>query len=109
MTKQPGDEGARHGVILSLLVDPSLFIPTNSTSLKTTCLHTQRGVYGHTCKWSAWSMSSTTSYCPTILGKLKESFTQALHEVLPSALKEAHDPAPAQGDSNPPFLKVPSA
>ena len=26
MTKQPGDEGARHRVILSLLVDPSLFL-----------------------------------------------------------------------------------
>ena len=26
MTKQPGNEGARHSVILSLLVDPSLFM-----------------------------------------------------------------------------------
>ena len=27
LTKQPGEEGARHSVILSLLVDPSLFGP----------------------------------------------------------------------------------
>ena len=41
LTKQPGDEGARHSVILSLLVDHSLFVhPDQQPSLKTTCLHT---------------------------------------------------------------------
>ena len=29
LTKQPGEEGARHSVILSLLVDPSLFVHPN--------------------------------------------------------------------------------
>ena len=35
MTKQPGDEGARHSVILSLLVDHSLFLhPDQQHQLK---------------------------------------------------------------------------
>ena len=35
LTKQPGDEGARHSVILSLLVDHSLFVhPDQQDQLK---------------------------------------------------------------------------
>ena len=35
LTKQPGDEGARHSVILSLLVDHSLFMhPDQQRQLK---------------------------------------------------------------------------
>jgi hypothetical protein len=61
LTKQPGEEGARQSVILSLLVDHSLFVhPDQQASLKTTCLPTRWGVYEPTCKWRVWSMSSMT-------------------------------------------------
>jgi len=40
LTKQPGEEGARQSVILSLLVDHRLFVhPDQQAQLKTTCLH----------------------------------------------------------------------
>src|SRR5216683_5653169 len=61
LTKQPGEEGARHSVILSLLVDHSLYVhPDQQAQLKTTCLPTRWGVCKPTCKWRVWSMSSMT-------------------------------------------------
>ena len=38
MTKQPGEEGARHSVILSLLVDHSLFVHPNQQDQLTNTL-----------------------------------------------------------------------
>ena len=68
LTKQPGEEGARHSVILSLLVDHSLFVhPDQQHQLKNNLPAYTVGVYEHTCKWSASSMSLTSWCRPTIL------------------------------------------
>ena len=86
LTKQPGDEGARHSVILSLLVDHSLFLhPDQQRQLKTTCLHTLWGVYGPMCKWSAPSRSSTTWCRPTIRRRNSNASRTPYTRSLPSA------------------------
>ena len=62
LTKQPGAEGARDSVILSLLVDHSLFVhPDQQHQLKNNLPAYTVGSLRATCKWSAWSRSSTTS------------------------------------------------
>ena len=72
LTKQPGVEGARQSVILSLLVDHSLLVhPDQQAQLKNN-LPTRWGVYEPTCKWRVWSMSSMT-WCRLSLRSLRIS------------------------------------
>ena len=61
LTKQPGAEGARHSVILSLLVDHALFVhPDQEAQLKNNLPAYTVGSLRQTCKSSAWSMSLRT-------------------------------------------------
>jgi hypothetical protein len=65
--KQPGDEGARHRVRLSLLVDQALCLhPDQHAQLTNNLPAYTVGVYEHTCTWSAWSRSLTSWCRPTI-------------------------------------------
>jgi hypothetical protein len=82
LTQQPGDEGARHSVILSLLVDPSL------------CLHPdqQRQLKNNLPAYTVGSLRANVQVAcrVDVIGDLVSSdhpqdqlkrFTQALHEV----------------------------
>src|SRR5215475_12421178 len=86
LTKQPGDEGARHSVILSLLVDHSLFLhPDQQRQLKNNLPAYTVGVYGPMYKCSAWSRSSTTWYRPTTPRRNSSASPTPCTRSLPSA------------------------
>ena len=65
LTKQPGEEGARRSVILSLLVDHALFVhPAQEAQLKNNLPAYTVGSLRQTCKSSVWSMSLRTWCLP---------------------------------------------
>ena len=111
LTKQPGDEGARHSVILSLLVDHSLFLHPDQ----------QRQLKNNLPAYTVGSLrAQRTSGVPgrghRRLGVVRRSAgeTQALHERLTRGLclrpfQEAHDPAPIGTPRTHSFLEIPSA
>ena len=86
LTKQPGDEGARHSVILSLLVDHSLFLhPDQQRQLKNNLPAYTVGSLRAKCKWSASSRSSTTWCHPTIRRRNSNASPTPCTRSLPSA------------------------
>ena len=90
LTKQPGEEGARHSVILSLLVDHALFLhPDQHAQLKNNLPAYTVGVYVQTCKWSAWSRSSTPSCRLTILRRNSSASPKPCTRYLPWAVPKS--------------------
>jgi hypothetical protein len=91
LTKQPGDEGARHSVILSLLVDHSLFLPPDQ----------QRQLKNNLPAYTVGSLRANGQVACLVdviddlvssdhpQEKLKR-FTQALHEVLAFGRSKKH-------------------
>jgi hypothetical protein len=82
LTKQPGDEGARHSVILSLLVDHSLFLhPDQQRQLKNNLpAYTVGSLRAHVQVECLLEVIDDVVSSDNPQEKLKR-FTQALHEV----------------------------
>lgn len=82
MTKQPGEEGARHSVILSLLVDPSLFVhPDQQAQLKNNLpAYTVGSLRAHVQVECLVEVIDDLVSSDSPQDKLKH-FTTALHEV----------------------------
>ena len=92
-SERPGDEGARHSVILSLLVDDHLFLrPQQQRQLKNNLpAYTVWRMCGTVCKWSASSMSSArTSYWSDDPQEKLKRFSNALHKVLAFGSSKKH-------------------
>ena len=91
MTKQPGDEGARHSVILSLLVDHSLFRhPDQQHQLKNNLpAYTVGSLRTHVQVECLVDVINDLVLSDHPQEKLK-SFTQALHEVFAFGRSKKH-------------------
>jgi hypothetical protein len=91
LTKQPGDEGARQSVILSLLVDHSLFLPPDQqrqlkNNLPAYTVGSLRANGQVACLVDVIDDLVSSDYPQE---KLKR-FTQALHEVLAFGRSKKH-------------------
>ena len=84
LTKQPGDEGARHSVILSLLVDHSLFMyPDQQDQLKNNLpAYTVGSLRAHVQAECLVEVIADLVSSDNPQEKLQR-FTQAVHECLP--------------------------
>src|SRR5262247_3932200 len=91
LTKQPGDEGARHSVILSLLVDHSLFVhPDQQAQLKNNLpAYTVGSLRAHVQVECLVDVINDLVLSDHPQEKLK-SFTQALHEVFAFGRSKKH-------------------
>jgi hypothetical protein len=107
LTKQPGDEGARHSVILSLLVDHSLFMhPDQQRQLKNTLpAYTVGSLRAHVQVECLLEVIDDVVSSDNPQEKLKR-FTQALHEVFAFGQSKKHMVQRQLGRLEPtPFLK----
>jgi hypothetical protein len=91
LTKQPGDEGARHSVILSLLVDHSLFMHPDQQRQLTNNLpaYTVGSLRAHVQVECLVEVINDLVSSDHPQEKLK-SFTQALHEVFAFGRSKKH-------------------
>jgi hypothetical protein len=91
LTKQPGDEGARHSVILSLLVDHSLCMhPDQQRQLKNNLpAYTVGSLRAHVQVECLVEVINDLVSSDNPQEKLK-SFTQALHEVFACGRSKKH-------------------
>ena len=91
LTKQPGDEGARHSVILRLLVDQSLFMhPDQQRQLKNNLpAYTVGSLRSHVQVECLVEVINDLVLSDNPQEKLK-SFTQALHEVFTFGRSKKH-------------------
>src|SRR5215467_11007744 len=91
LTKQPGDEGARHSVILSLLVDHSLFLhPDQQRQLKNNLpAYTVGSLRAHVQVECLVDVINDLVLSDNPQEKLK-SFTQALHQVFAFGHSKKH-------------------
>jgi DDE superfamily endonuclease len=91
LTKQPGEEGARHSVILSLLVDHSLFVhPDQQKQLKNHLpAYTVGSLRAHVQVTCLVDVIDDLGSSDKPQEKLKR-FTQALHEVLTFSRSKKH-------------------
>ena len=111
LTKQPGDEGARHSVILSLLVDHSLFMhPDQQRQLKNNLpAYTVGSLRANVQVECLVDVIDDLVSSDDPQDKLKR-FTQRLARgICLRPLQEAHDPAPIGTPRTHSFLEVPSA
>ena len=107
MTKQPGEEGARHSVILSLLVDHSLFVHPDQQNQLTNNLPAYTG--------GSLRANVQVECLVQVIDDLVSSdhpqeklkrFTQALHEVFAFGRSKKHMIQRQLGRLEPtPFLK----
>src|SRR5215475_10881806 len=107
LTKQPGDEGARHSVILSLLVDHSLFMhPDQQRQLKNNLpAYTVGSLRAHVQVECLLEVIDDVVSSDNPQEKLKR-FTQALHEVFAFGQSKKHMVQRQLGRLEPtPFLK----
>ena len=107
LTKQPGDEGARHSVILSLLVDHSLFMhPDQQRQLKNNLpANTVGSLRANVQVECLLEVIDDVVSSDTPQEKLKR-FTQALHEVFAFGHSKKHMIQRQLGRLEPtPFLK----
>jgi hypothetical protein len=107
LTKQPGDEGARHSVILSLLVDHSLFMhPDQQRQLKNNLpAYTVGSLRAHVQVECLLEVINDVVSSDHPQEKLKR-FTQALHEVFAFRHSKKHMVQRQLGRLEPsPFLK----
>jgi hypothetical protein len=91
LTKQPGDEGARHSVILSLLVDHRLFLHSDQQRQLTHNLpaYTMGSLRAHVQGEGLVDVIGDLVSSDTPQDKLKR-FTQALHEVFAFGHSKKH-------------------
>ena len=107
LTKQPGDEGARHSVILSLLVDHSLFMhPDQQRQLKNNLpAYTVGSLRAHVQVECLLEVIDDVVSSDNPQEKLKR-FTQAWHEVFAFGHSKKHMVQRQLGRLEPtPFLK----
>ena len=104
MTKQPGEEGARHSVILSLLVDHSLFVhPDQQDQLKNNLpAYTVGSLRANVQVECLVDVIDDLVSSDHPQEKLKR-FTQALHEVSAFERSKNTSSSAHRGDSNPPL------
>ena len=109
LTKQPGEEGARRSVILSLLVDHALFVhPAQEAQLKNNLPAYTVGSLRATCKSSVWSMSLRTWCLPMPPESPATLHHRPARGICLRALQKAHDPAPTGTTRTDSFLEVSS-
>jgi hypothetical protein len=91
LTKQPGKEGARRGVILSLLVDHALFLPPDQHARLTNHLpaYTVGSLRANVQVECLLDVIGTVVSCDDPKGQLQR-FTQALHDVFAYGQSQKH-------------------
>ena len=112
LTKQPANEGARHSVILSLLVDHRLCMHPDQQDQLTNNLPAY--TVGSPTGTRASGMLGRSHLRPRVVRRYPAGSTQALHSRLARGiglrpLQAAHDPAPIGTPRTNSCLEVPSA